>query len=55
MALFIDTAIVSLATFTDFPGFQRLLNTILNTTFNGCWAHNPKVAGSNPAPATNFS
>ena len=19
------------------------------------WAHNPKVAGSNPAPATNFS
>lgn len=20
-----------------------------------CWAHNPKVAGSNPAPATNIS
>ena len=36
MPLFIDTATVSLATFTDFPGFQRLLNTILNTTVNGC-------------------
>ena len=36
MALFVDTATLSLATFMDFPSFPRLLNTILNTTFSRC-------------------